>query len=426
MKKILLISVALSTVVSLSAQKVRSYNPAPKSYVRLANLNASKTTSEKVEGNSEFSFKKNSAPRKEVAAFPYNSMIMNFIEDDITKSATLTFSEVEMNLQYQDEEGNTETIPCNVQIDNWAGKNNYWTNTTTNPIYGSFDDEEGILTIPSGQNIMSYDNGEEAFDMYLYAYDKDGTGVDNITFSEQGEGVYEMDQSLYQIIFTDPSDGKGYYWYMGEEPRFLVANGIQAFYTSGKAFQTEAPEQGESYGYGEMPVNIEDYGVMFNINNYFGRDDLKTGSQITIEIGDDGETCKLPMLTTIYYYDYSDDDFEYGYMHTQAENGGYADDTIKFIEGKFNGELFDFSDKYFTIATHWDSEGNGYGMGWFTGLTIKYTDGSEDGPTGIVETSELRENIVKNTTVFNMMGQKVDRHHMNGIMLINGKKYIAK
>jgi len=426
MKKILLMSVALSMVVSVSAQKVRSYNPAPKDYVKQVIVNADQATSEKVENNRLFSFAKSSSPRKEVAAFPYESIIMNFIEEDITKSATLTVSEVDMTLQAEDEEGNIVEIPCNVQIENWAGKSNYWTNTTAKPIYGSFDSEEGVLSIPVGQNIMSYDNGneDEAFDMYLFAYDKDGQSVETITFTEQGEGVYEMDQPLYQVIFTDPTDGKGYYWYQGEEGRFLVANGLQAFYTSGKAFQTEAPEEGTSYGYGEMPVNIEDFGVMFNINNYFGRDDLKTGSQITIEIKDDGETCKLPMLTTIYYHDYSDDDFEYGYMHTQAENEGYADNTMEYIEGKFDGSVFDFSDKYFTIATNWDSEGSGYGMGWFTGLMIGYVNNEE--PTGIVEASSLRKNIVKNTTIYNMMGQKVDRRHMNGIMLINGKKYIAK
>lgn len=103
-------------------------------------------------------------------------------------------------------------------------------------------------------------------------------------------------------------------------------------------------------------------------------------------------------------------------------------DYNKVVPGKLSGNTITLSE-YLLFRSRNDAEDMGYSLGAVAdGLTITLNDGNflAAGTTGIEEIGVTREEKIKNTKTYNLMGQQVNRATAKGLLIRDGKKYIKK
>ena len=341
------------------------------------------------------------------------------MEDGINRCSIVEF--VEANIT--DEEGNIYDIGIN----NFGGQDGAYksANGGEETIYGQFDPETKTITVPAGQFI--YQVGGEGYDFsyecYLYGWDKDDEFLQEFTFTIDEEGSIESDVAVYQVLFEDPDDGNQYYMWMGSEPRFLPVNAIQTGYST----------RSENWDFDvDDPAAVEDFEYSINIMNFLGN------NLVTADIDDD-LTVTFPAGQIVGDYDYvrgaqqnggTSDHYYYLALSVDTDeknriSGNYEDPIIGHIEG--NTLYVD------DICIQTESFGEGYVFrdAYYSDYQLTLDEGNfkivgDNGSTGIVNANNTREYKIKNTPTYNLMGQQVSRKQVKGIMVRDGKKYIAK
>ena len=342
--------------------------------------------------------------------------------DGINRCSVVEF--VEANVQ--DEAGNI----YNVGIKNFGGQdgNYYSANGGEEIIYGIYDAEASTITVPAGQFI--YLVGGEGYDYtyecYLYGWDKDDQGLDEFVFEIGEDGSMESNVAVYQVLFEDSEDGETYYMFMGSEPRFLAVNAIQTGYTTrsgGWAFDLDDP------------AAVEDFEYSVNIMNFCGN------NLITAEIEDD-LTVSLPLNQIVGDYDYTawgqrnGYPYDFGYFQVLLsevidEEGHIAANYEKNVTGHVEGNTMYLDDM--VIQTNYIDNVGCLRDAFYSEYTLTLDNGNFSivgdvvgDVTGIVNANATRESKIKNTKTYNLMGQQVDRKAVKGLMIRDGKKYIAK
>lgn len=95
------------------------------------------------------------------------------------------------------------------------------------------------------------------------------------------------------------------------------------------------------------------------------------------------------------------------------------------IKGTISGNTITFDNIFINCS---DLTEDGYGLfdGYYRlGSTITLNEGNYTA-TGIEEIGVTREEKIKNTKTYNLMGQQVNRATAKGLLIRDGKKYIKK
>lgn len=431
MKKILFVATLISMAINANAQKLSSAMHEGQSL---------KTTFDKFEAHKDFvKHQKKSAAkalRKESVADLKGPFVLTYYDwnGEIQEASEFTIEPATgtINLDLYDE---PEDFEYNVKLNGFT-----WSDGVA---YGYFDEEDNSLFIPlqkigSSANKDSNGNtyGTVALSGCVRSDDGESVNIGYNIVMYLEDGKFELDSQLagWYSFLPDYSGSGG--WNFGFDIRILPVTGQMSWYTTVARYVDEVlgqTQSGSNYGIGSCNVSVEDYGVAVNVYNFIRQ------ASVEIMINDDG-TCQMAMLQPFDSYDYSDDDFAYGYIHLIAPDAeGYADESVEYLYGHIENDVLvfytttedgkQFDDTgLFLLATSFDKEGQAYGIGWFYGMEIDLpTSGSsDDKTTGIVNANESRIQKVKNTKAYNLMGQEVDYRNSKGVIVLNGKKYIAK
>ncbi len=343
--------------------------------------------------------------------------------DGINRCSVVEF--IEANVE--DDEGNV----YNVGIKNFGGQdgNYYSDNEGEEIIYGQYNAEDNTIIVPAGQYIylVGGKNYDYAYDCYLYGWDKDDEFLEEFVFEIDEDGNIESNVAVYQALFDDPDDGETYYMFMGSEPRFLKVNAVQTGYsTRSGAWDFDLDE----------PAAVEDFEYSINIMNFCGN------NLITADIEDD-LTVTFPTNQIVGDYDYTAWGQRYGYpydfgyyqaLSVDVDEEGYISANYEDpIIGRIEGNTLYVDD--ICIQTNYIENVGCLRDGYFADYELTLDEGNfsivgdvGENPieTGIENFNTTREYKIKNTNTYNLMGQQVNRKQVKGIMVRDGKKYIAK
>ncbi len=315
--------------------------------------------------------------------------------------------------------------------------------------YGYYNEEDGTISIPPQVicNIMQY--GDKKIDygpvLLTGCTGAAGDGIDEVGYEivlEQGEGgIMEFSSDLYGWCSMLPEYETGESaWNYGFEPRLLPVNSVMEYASSGSYFN--GGQKGWVDGL-TTKVNVEDYGVSVIVNNFLGL------CPIEIEILEDG-SCRTENCQKVIDYELEEPYLCYMLMAGKADGNYLVPDVdAEYIYGNLfertdgsqfiglfgiepddqgNMKYADDPFPYVRVGSYLDADNAAYTLGWLHGISIDLpTSGSgDDKTTGIVNANESRIQKVKNTKAYNLMGQEVDYRNSKGVIVLNGKKYIAK
>ena len=326
-----------------------------------------------------------------------------------------------------DEEGNTETVDCNVCIkDRFGG---YRLTETVYGVYG--EDEEGqYLYFPGEQLALQLDGKTQTgteyhYDIYMMNYTETEEGFSVGGWSFTGEdGILYSEGDGWCLLYTDRSTGET----LGvggtcEEATLMKENGTASYW-----YRTS----NGTYEYND-PCHIEDLEYQVAVNGWMNtklvmdiEDDMTvkihTGAPIYDEIlaAADGYAWDAGMIVLRGWKLEDGEDEEGPYQY-------YAlDIDADYIYGELNGNTITVP----FIMTSSENSGTGEYEGyWYSLLGIREnTFTLNDGAfaAGIQDVNMTREEKIKNTKTFNLMGQQVNRANVKGIVIRDGKKLMIK
>lgn len=430
MKKSLLIAtIALFVAVGASAQKT----------AKNVSLNGTKFDKTAVMSSCQFGQNVTSKKFKVAKRAAVGDLYGTYVATETgTDETTLNCFSVTLEEANFEEEG----ITYNVKI------KDFWSEGTE--CYGIFDPEDNTLKIPSLMTIWADENLQdlgysEATKTYgplviinIDAEDKVDVEGDIVFIYDEEEGTFTFDDNstsayyIYALGKTAEGEDVGG-WTYAYDVSFAPYNGVMSFSTTSARFMTKEPREGSNWGYGELPINYEDWDTSFQINGF-----LKSGS-ISIGVNADDKTATMMMHQPL-----STDNYGEGEGHMELcgvaldkEQGMISiDATIESINGEYYKDVAieekpcDFicfygvdENNYYTYNEYFIplTEGQSYWMGgWFCALDLTlYKDDS----TGINEISSASKNTTGKT--YNVMGQQVGAN-AKGLLIRDGKKFVIK
>lgn len=326
--------------------------------------------------------------------------------------------------------------------------NDFWNEGTT--CYGIYNEADGTLRIPNqliwadvsleGLGYVEKTKTYGPLEIINIDANDQVSEEDIVLVYDEEDGSFSFDDSKTSayFIYADGVDEKGEDvggWTYAYDVRIAPYNGEMSFYTTASKFITTPSSTGSSWGFGEMPVNYQDWGSSVVINGFLG-----TGS---ISIGFSGDEAVLEMGQPLSYGGYGQDEgnmcmtgvIQYeeggqgkikideegtvtsmkGEIFRDVEYGGRPADVIRFFGVDDEGHIT--WEEYFCPLT----KGQGYWMGGFFAdlQVVMYKDGG----TGI--TAPKATTDTKSTTLYDLQGRVVDGSY-KGIVISNGKKMVVK
>ena len=446
MKKNLLIAAALVTAIGVSAQvaPVRKQLPAP-------------TKCEKMMKSADFG-KLNKIARVKANAPEASSIYGDYIytyfdyfegvEATIAKHFSIKEASGTLELKYYDgEDGEIPTFDYNLEIDNFTYDGAV--------VYGAYFEDEGVVFIPVQDAIMVTEengfNGNYGPAVLTAFYEgEDGNQYygSSITFDVDEDGNLSLGEDILGWYSYLPEDlapsGNPYAFNAGQDLQIFPVNGSMDFRTRVSFLKDE--KLSDSYDPAHCAINVTNWGTQLTVNCFMKE------FVVSIDLNDDG-TCSLPFpqiamdyeqeiegqtCTGIYMYG-SDPE---GYPGLEEESLlGYVDgNSVRFYADPEGGaDIWDEEGKlkdgsymgyiFLGFLPIYDDKGEKavYGYGWNTLIDFEWTEGNDDSqPMGIQNFNNTLEYKLKNTQTYNIMGQQVNRKDVKGLMIRDGKKYIAK
>ena len=390
-------------------------------------------------------------------------MNSNNYSGDFTSSSTFTIEEATGTTKVVDVESETseETVDFayNVVLKDFAFAGSV--------IYGSYNQEDGVISLPvqtmakkdtygrivfSGVTAIDGAPKGYGYEVFLLVGDDGSLSLygaeDELKEAGAAEGTYMS--GYYNFL---PDYEKGGAWNYGFDIEFYVPNATMYFSTSGKSLGSP---DGKWTNISKR-VSIEDYGFEVVVNNFLGL------APVSIQL--DGTSCMIPLPQQLDDYDYSDDNFAFGYMNlvgcaldgksvkrdytktafngfasnegmeffkTEYQEATYYQDGDQLPEGKQVGDVkteagYYYVDddpeycRYFAVATK-NQEGVGaYSMGFCCNLSFVY-----DNPIlGIEAIKSNKAAANASSAMYNMAGQRVDAS-FKGLVIKDGKKVVLK
>ena len=322
-----------------------------------------------------------------------------------------------------DEQGNTEDVQCNVCL-----KRNFGGYRVTEPFYGVYtEDENGAsLWFPEQIGIkadgVSSSEVEYHYDIYFYNIDltedgKEIEGVYSLSFEGDGDGVLFSSHDGWGLYYVDRTSGEDLGWgAFVWDPILYTVNGTASCYTSRQGARTD-------YNWGayieDLETQVAVYGWLNTKVVMSIEDDLKVKMKAKFPVADevlataDGD---LWDAGRILGYNWTVDDE--GYIRSL--------DDDDYIEGVLSGNTIVIPGIYThsEVGGTGDYEGYYYGINFYRENTFMLNEGSY--AAGISDVNMSREDLIKNTKTYNLMGQQVDRKSTKGLLIRNGKKFINK
>ena len=323
---------------------------------------------------------------------------------------------------------------------------NFWMDGTE--AYGIYDEAAGTLTFPSqivatSTKELGYSN-EYGSLLLITITAEDEVSEDPLVLVKDETGAFVLSETLsayyiYAVDYVDQETGEtGAGWDYAFELTLQPINGYMDFATTSTRFQVE---EVDGWGDGMNDINYQDYETNIIINGFLGM------GVVSIDINDDG-TCTMQLKQTLgtdYYgedYKYmrligvSDDPDKPGYIlideAKESSNGdifrnvtlqgGVEADVIRFF-GVNDQNQYTYNEYFYGGSTP-DADGRWYTLGgFFCAFEFVLFHNAQD---GIEEVGMTREEKIKSTKTYNIMGQQVDRSTAKGLLIRDGKKYIAK
>jgi hypothetical protein len=371
-----------------------------------------------------------------------NDIFMEFIQtwagenvEDFTGASTDTLWNADKVIKVPiDTLGNTEDVKCNVVLKNHFG--NYY----CNEYYGIAEttDEGSYIYFPGDQVFYQADGISESrteyhYNIYMYGIvlSEDGQRIEDLynpTFVED-EGVYYCNAPILGMYYEDRITGDGLGWgAFIYDDRMCPSNCTNSHWYWGtnpakEDIQIDVVDRGFMEDY-EVAVNVYGWlGTMLAIN--IAEDltcSIATGAPVAdlVISEDDGYLWNAGMIVLYGYYlepDEEDPEIKYIRMDEQAE----------YLYGKLEGDTITFP--IICTASQFggtgDYEGYYYGLNRYRDVRIVLDNGVHF-TAGIKEAGMTREQKIKSTKTFNLMGQQVNRDATKGLLIRDGKKYIKK
>lgn len=292
-------------------------------------------------------------------------------------------------------------------------------------IEGTYDPTTGVITCGT-QECGSYTNTSTGVTFYFTIKGISSLDLangklnvtDDLSFTVADDGSISLNQEGYILIISNCTNtdytGMTWVWYTGT--RFMPVNAVQ----EGRASTSD------SWKAYSTPVAVEDYEYSVNVYNF-----CNTGC-LSIDINDDG-TVSVATGQKLAELNLSDDSGydTYGYYINFVGvklDGGYIirDYDKTTVTGTIKDNVITLGE-YFALASLSDPDGSAYLRGWYApNATITLNEGNYLATSGIEEIGMTREDRIKNTKTYNIMGQQVDRSTAKGLLIRDGKKYIKK
>lgn len=327
-------------------------------------------------------------------------------------------------------------VACNVKISDFGMEG-----TTC---YGVYNEEEGTLRIPNqiiwadaSLEALGYSSTTATYGpleiLNVDADDQVTTG-DIVLIEDDGKFYFDDTETSLYYIYADGLDSG---WDYGSDVTIAPYNGVMSFSTTATKFQTQAPKEGSSWGYGEMDINYEDWGSSVQINGFLG------SGCITIGYGENN-TASIATGQRLSSTNYGTSDAPAYMVITGVilneeegtisidENGTVqqiSGDVIKDVE--IDGRPADVirfygvdENNYYTYNEYFIplDENQKYWMGgYFCALDFILF---KDGASGI-NAITTANNTNKTSKIFNLAGQQVGKNY-KGIVVENGVKKIQK
>lgn len=445
MKKYLLMATALITAVSASAQFLRVQNDGM--LVQKADKQSKSIVFKKAASN--VAKVKSNAPTASNIYGDYLRVSIAY-EDAVNTIQNFTISEASGSFETSEFFYETPfTFEYNIKIEDLI-----WTGSV---LYGSYDAETGEIYVPV-QTVEELSKANGYQEDYGWAYftslfkNEDGEtysgGEFFLTIDDDGNIELGEDILGYMcMVISDEGKSLGRFEDPAWDLRIMKPNGTMSYMTNANWLKDEVLS--ESYDPGKAKIYVEDWDnqlVVYGFFKYFS---------ITIEMDEDGN-CTIPFPQCVYNYEQEVTvkegeepvkltDF---YIYGSDENGQYPGLFETGVKGYIDGNFVHFydleavdeqgnvvPDKYlgyiflgFLPYVDEDGKSHFYGHGWSTFIDFEWSNGEDDPGevTGIQNFNNTLEYKVKNTPTYNIMGQQVNRKDVKGLMIRDGKKYIAK
>ena len=293
-------------------------------------------------------------------------------------------------------------------------------------VVGTYDPATGKITVQPGQKCGTYEKNPSFGNFYFYGLaegEKPGyvniQVEDPITFTVGDDGTITLDQYGWCTWMGDLAEDQQGFWNLGLNTILLTPNAVQAGTCTISGAWTKYTS----------PIYVED--LEYNVNVYNFAEALGVGGfVISIDINDDG-TVSMPSKQNLFGTKYNIPDAEiatYGdyffvvRAYLNEDEKIYRDYKAENIAGTISGNTITLTD-YWSIATNPDSDGIAYTVTTAQlGTTFTLNDGNYT--AGIKEIGVTREEKIKNTKTYNIMGQQVNRANAKGLLIRNGKKFI--
>lgn len=279
-------------------------------------------------------------------------------------------------------------------------------------VYGLWDVETKTLTIPGAQICYEYkEYGEMSLLGMVDTGDgKVGLSEDDIIFEMDEDGTLSLSNYDGLFIYMENEQFADQpCWTYAFAPELFRPNGVMEVYNSTK----------NGWVPSEDVVYVDDWGFQVTVYNFVGM------SAVSIDIDEETLKCEMPAGQPVYDYTGTTVDTSiYGNMHVVAADsdaeGWFVNEEKEAVACHIEGNKI-LSDEYFLLVSNFDEEGNAYGMGWFSDLTITKTDGYQACGISQVATSTTSPS----TKIYNALGQQVNAK-AKGLVICNGKKRINK
>lgn len=300
-------------------------------------------------------------------------------------------------------------------------------------VLGIYDEESSTITVPNNQycyEITSDDYyysslGSCYFVLSAIVCDEDGniSGWDDndLVFDVNEDGSLVLQNDGYYVwIYGESSEYNGYGFNGNTGVILYPANATQSYYWNRPDW---ASHQEKAY--------VEDYETSVGVYGFcnVGYCEMTINDDLSVTIDADQPMIDLGLT------DESEIDVYGEYLNlypVEVQNDylvGVMDGTP--IEGTLSGNTISIGgtdvdhQTYFTMYSYLDADEKGYSNGYYVYYQLALDEGNFLAD-GIKEVNGTREDKIRNTKTYNLMGQQVNRDAAKGLLIRDGKKYIQK
>jgi len=413
MKKFLLSLAVAFVAVAASAQEV-SVQPTGKALSRpVAKMQKLNVSTEALASVKDFSLVKNNLRKVEKQSDLYG----DYIEDQYGECHECGVAALE-GYEYTDEETGQKEELVLLTLDGGVCE-----------VLGYYYADGDSVVVPA-QYAYKTQEGDDYYesigDAYFvfYAYNEGDKYFSDAVFDIEDDGSLSLRQDLYLLLIDSEGEYGGYSvdgWHRG----------VYLYKTN--ALQNYNKTSNNQWGTVEADAYVEDYGDMASVYNFcnLGYADFTINDDLTVSI----ET-----LQPMYYLGFTDETTiaTYGnFMNlcgvTIEDRYLYPDpkgESVAELSGTLSGNTIKIGGStsedytYFVICSNADANGAFYSAGYYCGYSITLNEGVF--ANGIEEVTGTREDKIRNTKTYNLMGQRVNRDTAKGLLIRGGKKYIKK